>query len=164
MAGERDEGNGGTSGSAPGSWLVCRAGAVFNAIPLAHVIETMRALPIEPIAGAPAYVRGVAIVRGVPVPAVDIGLLTGSAATRAARMVTVRAGGRTVALLVDAVTGIRAIDPVAAGALPPLLRGAAGEAIQSIGAHDADLLLVLEAARLVPPEMVDAMTAAEAAA
>jgi purine-binding chemotaxis protein CheW len=36
------------------------------AVPLANIIETMRPLPTEAISGAPSFVLGVAIVRGIP--------------------------------------------------------------------------------------------------
>jgi hypothetical protein len=47
------------------SWLLCRAGNLLCALPIEHVIEIMRPLPVEQIAGAPHYVRGLSIIRGV---------------------------------------------------------------------------------------------------
>ena len=43
--------------------LICRVGDLLCAVPLALVGETMRPLPVEPLAGVPSYVRGVAIIR-----------------------------------------------------------------------------------------------------
>jgi hypothetical protein len=39
-------------------WLLCRAGSFLCALRLADVVEIMRVLRIEPIAGAPPFVRG----------------------------------------------------------------------------------------------------------
>jgi purine-binding chemotaxis protein CheW len=132
-------------------FLLCRAGSNFCALPLDRVAEIMRALPIEPVAGAPRYVCGLSIIRRTPAPIVDIGLLLGGQPTRAGRLIAIRVGSRTVALAVDAVIGIRTI--VTAGELPPLLREAS-EAIAAIGTLDAALLFFLRTARIVPEDLL----------
>lgn len=124
------------------------------ALPLEAVIETMRPLPIEAMKGAPPAVLGMAIVRGAPVPVVDGRRLFGASGHAALRWVTVRAGPRVVALAVDDVIGVRTIDRAALAELPPLVRDAADGAVQAIGAADAELMLLLETARLVPDELV----------
>jgi purine-binding chemotaxis protein CheW len=136
------------------SWLLCRAGAHLCAMSIAHVIEIMRALPIEAISGTPPYVRGLCIIRGAPVPVVDIGLLLGGQTTRAGRLVAIRAGSRTIALAVETVEGIRVIGPEAFNQLPPLLRDAATATIAAIGALDTELLFVLHTARIVPDDLL----------
>jgi purine-binding chemotaxis protein CheW len=145
-------------------WFLCRAGTLLCAIPLDQVIETMRLMPVEPIAGAPRYVRGLCIIRGSPVPVVDTGLLLGDQATRAERLVTISAGKRTLALAVETVLGIRAIGTEAVNDLPPLLSDAATEAIAAIGTLDAELLLFLRTARIVPEDLLDRLDAEGAAA
>jgi purine-binding chemotaxis protein CheW len=140
----------------PGAaWLVCRAAARLYAVPIAHVIESMRVLPIEVLSGAPRYVRGLCIIRGTPVPVVDVGLLFGDQAGRCGRLVTLKAGSRTVALAVETVVGIREIGHEALSPLPPLLQDAAAETIAAIGTADAELLFVLRTARIVPAELFD---------
>ncbi len=136
-------------------WLLCRAGAHLCAIPIEHVIETMRLLPIEAVSGAPPYVRGLAIIRGSPVPVIDTGLLVGQQASRCTRLVTVRTGKRTVALAAEAVEGVSAIAPDKLSQLPPLLRAAASETIEAIGMLDAELLFFLRTARIVPDDVLD---------
>ena len=49
-----------------GASLVSRVATRLCALPVGAVIETMRRLPVEPIAGAPAFIAGLAIVRGEP--------------------------------------------------------------------------------------------------
>jgi purine-binding chemotaxis protein CheW len=130
-------------------WLLCRAGAVLCGLPLTQVVEVMRMLPIEVVGGAPPCVSGLAIIRGTPTPIVDVALLLGGHAAPAERLVTVRAGTRTVALAVAAVLGVRSIED-SAQSLPPLLREAAGDIVSAIGRLDADLLLFLDTIRLLP--------------
>ena len=129
------------------------------ALPLGHVVETLRPLPVEPLAGAPAFVQGLCVIRGVPRPVVDAARLLGAQAPgalppdrSAARFVTVWAGARQVALAVDAVLGVRTVPPDSLQALPPLLHEAGAEAVAAVGRLDAELLLVLRSSRLLPEE------------
>jgi purine-binding chemotaxis protein CheW len=145
------------------SWLLCRAGAHLCALPTAHVIEIMRILPIEAISGAPSYVRGLSVIRGVPVAVVDTGLLLGEHATRCGRLVTIRAGTRTIALAVETIEGIRAIGADACLQLPPLLGDAATAAVDAIGTLDAELLFFLRTARIVPDDVLARLSAEGAA-
>jgi purine-binding chemotaxis protein CheW len=147
----------------PAQWLVCRAGSHVCAMPLIQVAETMRALPIEAVSGAPAGVRGLAVIRGAPVPVVDLGLVLGASASRAARFVTIKAEARSIALAVDAIVGIRAFSAEECNALPPLLRDAATATITGIGARDAELMLFLSAARIMPPDLLAGIDAERAA-
>jgi purine-binding chemotaxis protein CheW len=138
---------------AAGGWLVCCTGVHRCAIPLAHVIETMRLLPIKPLAGAPSYVRGLCIIRGAPVPVVDIGMLLGGEAIRFGRLVAIRADIRIVALAVEAIEGIRVVGSEAFHHLPPLLRDVGAAMIAAIATLDDDLLLCLRTARIVPDDL-----------
>ena len=130
--------------------LVCRVSSRLCALPLTHVRETMRPLPIEPIAGVQAPVSGVAIIRGEAVPVLDMSRLLIGAEAQPQRFVTLRVGDRSVALAVDAVVGIRTIPAEASQDLPPLLREADGDAVARIGTLDAELLVVLQDSRLLP--------------
>ncbi len=137
------------------SWLVSRAHTHLCAIPLEHVIEIMRPLPMQAVAGAPGYVRGLCIIRGSAVPVVDTGLLVGDHASEAGRLVSVRAGGRTIALATEAVLGIHTIDAETFKELPPLLQEAAGETVAAMGILDAELLFLLRTTRIVPADLLD---------
>jgi purine-binding chemotaxis protein CheW len=85
--------------------LVVRAQAYLCALPLHVVIETMRPLPIEPLAGVPPFVRGMSIIRGEPTPVIDLALLLGAMRELPWRFVTIRSAGKQVALSVGAVAG-----------------------------------------------------------
>ena len=50
------------------------------AIPIKSVIEILRPLPIESMPSAPAYVAGVMVVRGQPIPIIELGFLMGRSA------------------------------------------------------------------------------------
>lgn len=137
------------------SALVFTVGQRACALPLRDISEVMRPLPIESVAGAPNFVPGVAIIRGAALPVVDLGMLLERRSQRAwGRFVTVKVGGaRSVALAVDEVVGVRSLEGSQLAALPPLLRAADGDLIEALGAADAQLLVVLRAARLVPEEV-----------
>jgi purine-binding chemotaxis protein CheW len=136
------------------SWLICRAGRLLCALPIEHVLEIMRVLPVNPLAGAPDYVRGLCIVRGSPVPVVDAGLVIGNEATEPTRLVAIKAAHRIIALAVAEVVGITTTANDAADELPPLIRDAASETITAIGARDAELLVFLKSGRLAPDDVL----------
>jgi purine-binding chemotaxis protein CheW len=123
---------------------------------LAHVGETMRPLPAEPLAGVPSFVRGLAIVRGRPTPVIDAAALLGDAASladgdgAAHRFVTVSPGDRPFMLAVDAVVGVMTLPGDVARGLPSLLQTPRLAAIAATGSLDGALLLVLEHGRVVP--------------
>jgi purine-binding chemotaxis protein CheW len=143
------------------SWLLCRAGAVLCALPTEQVSEIMRLLPIEQIAGAPEYVRGLTVIRGAPTPVVDLGRVIGDQTTQCTRLVALRAATGTIALAVEAVIGIAAIDAAALGQLPPLLRDAA--TVSAIATLDTELIVFLRATRLVPEDLLARLRADGAA-
>jgi purine-binding chemotaxis protein CheW len=144
--------------------LIVTIGKRACAIPLGHVTETMRPLSIEPVAGTPGFVRGVSVIRGAPVPVVDLKALleNGENSASYGRFVTVNLGERRVAIAVDGVVGLRKLDSAQLGELPPLLRDVSAEVIHAIGTLDAQLLVVLRAARLVPDEVWATLAKAEA--
>jgi purine-binding chemotaxis protein CheW len=114
----------------------------------------MRPLRVEPITGVPPFVRGLSIIRGSPVPVVDLGsLLAGHPGDTSTRFVTLRVGDRRVALAVDAVLGVCDLDASLVRELPPLLRDAGTDAIGAIGSLDAELLVVLRAAHVLPADV-----------
>jgi len=137
--------------------LLLRAGVYLVAFPLSAVVETMRPLPVRPAPGAPPFVRGIAIVRGEPLPVIDLGaFLTKTPASgeppAESRFVTVKSGARRVSLQVSAVVGIRAIDVDTLTAAPPLLSQALPEQVERLGVLDGETLAVFGTARLLPEE------------
>ncbi|HEY4104185.1 MAG TPA: chemotaxis protein CheW [Polyangiaceae bacterium] len=130
--------------------LLCEVASLLCGFTLGSVIETMRALPIEPVAGTPSFVSGLSIVRGQPVPVIDLAALLGAPReARRVRFVLVRAGERRVALAVSNVLGTRALPLRSLQELPPLLASAAAEFVNAIASLDAQLLLTLESGRML---------------
>ena len=135
--------------------LVFRAGAgTLAALPARHVVETMRPLVCEPLTGAPDVVIGATVLRGRPAPVVDAAVLLGAPAPAPARRwIGLDVGGRSVALAVADVIGLRRLPDAAGAALPPLLATASRAAVGALSVLDGELLVVLAAARLVPDDV-----------
>lgn len=144
--------------------LLCQAGSRLCGFPIEHIAETMRPLPVETLAGMPPFLLGLAVIRGIATPVVDLGSLVSGSARRAppTRYVTVKAGPRQAALAVDAVLGIRAMPASTRAGLPPLCKDARAEFVELIATLDGDLLLVLESAKVVPSEVWAALDVREA--
>lgn len=130
--------------------LLCFAGGRLCALPIGQVVETMRPQPIELLPGAPPFVSGLSIIRGVAVPVLDVARVLGAEPVRATRFVTVLVGERQVAFAVDRILGVREIPGPLLAELPPLLRDAGADLVSAIASLDAVLLLVLSSARLAP--------------
>lgn len=143
-------------------WLACRVATHTCALPLESTVETMRPLPLEAFPKAPPFVAGMAIIRGVPTPVVDMRALMGEPSSAFGRFVTVRIKGRPVALAFDGVMGIHRLPESTARELPPLLKNVAGETIAEVSVKDADLLLVFEASRIFPPGLIETLLTEEA--
>jgi purine-binding chemotaxis protein CheW len=142
------------------SALIVVARANRCALALEHVIETMRPLPIQPVVDAPAHVLGLSIIRGRPVPVVDLGALLGSGgaddvlASAHARFVTVRAGGaRHVALAVQSVIGVRNLVSSNVHELPPLVAASSSASVAALGVLDRELVAVLDTVRVLPEDV-----------
>jgi purine-binding chemotaxis protein CheW len=145
--------------------LVVMVGAHVCAFPLLHVAETMRQLPITPVAGTPSFVRGVSVIRGMPTPVVDLKALLENSENSASygRFVTLKLDDRRVAIGVDSVVGFWNLDSAQLGELSPLLRDVNADLIESFGTRDEQLLFVLRAAHIVPDEVWTILAAAETA-
>jgi len=140
--------------------LIVRAGGYLVGLPIAAVVETMRPLPVRPAPGAPPFLLGVAIIRGEPLPVIDLGaLLTASPAKQetAGRFVTIRTFALRVSLAVSTVVGVREIDTDALAATPQLLSQALPEQVERLGVLDGETLAVLGTARLLPDSVLTAL-------
>jgi purine-binding chemotaxis protein CheW len=108
----------------------------------------MRVQPVAAVDGAPEFVLGLAVIRGGPLPVVDLQrLLTGEPGA-ATRFVTLRVSERYVALAVPEVLGTRVVDSESLGATPPLLEDCPSVR-RSLGALDGRLFEILESARII---------------
>jgi purine-binding chemotaxis protein CheW len=131
--------------------LLCEVGDRLCALRLHHVIETMRVLPLEPLEGSLPCISGLSVIRGRACPVLDLAKLLGGRQV-ARRLVLLRVSDQTerqVALAVSAVQGIARLDDASWAELPPLLAGAAEDAVAAVAAHDAKLVMLLRTAALV---------------
>ncbi len=137
--------------------LVFRVRTRLCALPLGNVVETMRPPPIEALPRTPPFAPGLTTIRGMQIPVVDARRLLSandnSDEIEPGRLISVRLGQRLVGLLVDSVIGIRSIQECSLRTLPPLLQDAANDVISTIGSLDAELLLILNGARLTPDDV-----------
>jgi purine-binding chemotaxis protein CheW len=131
------------------AWLLWRGGNFTCALPVEHVLEVMRPLSIKVVSGSPPPLCGMTLIRGQATPVIDAGLLLGDQPTVANYLVAIRVGSRNVALAAENVIGVREL-PEGAADLPPLLRSAAGKLISAVETLDSELLVRLQAARLLP--------------
>jgi purine-binding chemotaxis protein CheW len=142
------------SGDGAKRFLIVRLRSCACAIPITHIIETMRPLPVEPLSGVPSFVRGISIIRGIPTPVVDLGAALGSASEHAKRFVTLRVGDKQVALSVNNVLGVRDLGTLAKlRELPPLLQTASKDVVETIGTLDEQVLMILRAGWELPDEV-----------
>jgi purine-binding chemotaxis protein CheW len=145
-----------TSVDARDSVLLVGVSDLTCAIPLTSVSETMRALPCSTLAGVPSYVRGASIIRGAPLPVVDLAVLLGRSALESPGRYVVLRGSSPVALAVSDVLGLRALSRLSLAEVPRLLRDVGKQHVGSLAALDAELVPVLTETIVLPDEVLRA--------
>lgn len=154
-----------TTAAAATQVVVVTVGSRTCAIPIRSVRETMRPLPIERVAGVPQFILGLSVIRGAAVPVVSLGALLSDRTSSAApsRFVTLELAGRSVALAVDGVVGVRHLDATMLEQMPALLQDADNQLVDALATKDEQLLVVLHTARLIPAAVWDTLGAAGSA-
>jgi purine-binding chemotaxis protein CheW len=139
-------------------YLIVRMKNCVCALPLENVIETMRPLAIEEVAGAPEFLRGVSLIRGIATPVIDLDAMLGRANPGAGRIVTMNCRGRQIGLLVEGVMDVRDLGMIAAEReFPALLRSASRECVAKMDCLDGELLVILRKGWRVPEEVWEAI-------
>jgi chemotaxis signal transduction protein len=132
--------------------LLCQVSTSYLALPLEHVHEVMRPLPIAAVTDASDWFLGLAVIRGRATPVIDAERLLfasgGQAHARRApgRFVALRIETRSVAIAVEAVLGSHALSDELSVPVPPLM--AASAAFSALAVRDGQLLALLNTARL----------------
>lgn len=130
--------------------LRCRSGAVEWAVPESVVREVASAAAATRIPGAPDAVIGLGNFRGVLLTVADTRRLLGQPTdSEPAAVVLVEAGGRRLALAMDAVDDLYVV-PMEAFAVAPVVAGVPAEVVVSQGQADRPFLL-LDVEALVAP-------------
>ncbi len=148
----------------PRSYLLVRCRSWLCAVPLSDVVETLRALPLQPVAGAPTFVRGLSQIRGELLPVVELAALLGSGCdTPAPRLVVVRADNHHLALAVDEVLRVVKSELPQGTGVAPLLTQALPEQVAALATLDGAALLILQSTHLLSPEAWSTILRAAAA-
>lgn len=140
--------NTGVTEAPPGLSLVFGVGELLCALALCDVVETIRPLPVQPLAGTADVLLGVSVIRGLAVPVIDTARLLGAAAERPCRFVTTRTEQGPLAYATGPVRGVLPVKP-GPGRPPPMLAAAATPLVAAVGVLDSQPLLFLRGAGLV---------------
>jgi purine-binding chemotaxis protein CheW len=140
--------------------LVFRAGDVLGALRLGDVAETMRPLPVRPLAGAAAHLAGLTVMRGAPAPVVDVALLLTGRTAPPRRFVAARTPRGPVALATGEVLGVRPV----VGRDGPVLVAAAAGLVESVGFVDDEPVFLLRGPGSVPDDVWARVPAGDGAA
>jgi purine-binding chemotaxis protein CheW len=118
----------------------------------------MRPLPVEAVPGMPPFLLGLSIIRGSPVPVVELSQLIGVRTDAPnLRFVLLRLGERRVALAVNEVIGLHQLHTNVLENLPPLLQNTNSELVTAVGVMDAQLLFILQVARVITDELWESL-------
>ncbi len=142
--------------------LVCfRVGEEEYGIDIMRVHEVVPALPITPVADAPAFLEGITELRGAFFGVIDLRKRldkrfyerSGAPAPVISpqhRYVVVSLHGRSLGLVVDGVTEVRRIEPARIVALAASVPGA-GRLLTGAARVDAAVVLVMDLDQLLTP-------------
>ncbi len=133
----------------PGLSLVFGVGDLLCALALRDVVETIRPLPVQPLAGTADILLGVSVIRGLAVPVVDTARLLGAGVERPSRFVTTRTERGPLAYATGPVIGVLPVEPDASRPPPPMLAAAATRLVVAVGVLDSRPLLFLRGAELM---------------
>ena len=129
-------------------------GDVRYAVDILRVKEIINPLPVVELPHAPPVVIGVADHRGEVVPVLDLrrrfGLVT-QQATRRTKWVIVQVDGRSIGLVVDAVTDVFGAGPGESRDVPALGGGDEVRGIQAVYMYDGVLVFVIDVDRVAAP-------------
>lgn len=122
-------------------------GAEIGAVERVLRYEVPRAIP-----GAPDWIAGVIEHQGRVMPVIDLRRrfgLPADAPGSQARLIVLSTAGDFAAAIVDAVLDVRRVAPDEMAAPPALFRGLAAEYLRGLVQRDGELVVVLDAERLL---------------
>ena len=143
----------GTEGGTLTRLVTFRLDRQFYALPLENVERALRMVAIAPVPEAPPWVAGVINLHGRVVPVVDLHQRFGWPArepTLNDRLLVIQTLGQKAALWVDEVTEV--LEVPSAQVEPPPQPLSRSRPLAAVIRRDGDLILVLDAGSLLPPE------------
>jgi purine-binding chemotaxis protein CheW len=115
--------------------------------------------PATPLPRSPSYMKGVINLRGTVLPIVDLGArfgLTTSEPTARHVIMVAHIGGRTVGLLVDAVSDIIQLTDAAVQATPDVASDEVKTFVKGIFAVDGRMISLIELDMILPQHEAEA--------
>lgn len=137
--------------------LLFEVGGRVCALPVTNVDETLRPLPLETLPIQPAALLGISVVRGAPVPVIDLSAIFDIPAAKArrtepahTRWIIVASDRGHFALAVEAVRGVEALGANVLHTAPLLGEPNHEDPLEACAVGGTALFFLLSAARLVP--------------
>jgi purine-binding chemotaxis protein CheW len=134
-----------------------RVGGQAYGVPVDSVVEVVRMVALSPIPGGPPWMAGLADLRGVAVPVVDLASRLGQLAQAAVvdrRIVITGDPAAPFGLIVDQVAGVAAADPPKEPVAPGLRRAEAPDTTSPLVRHvvriGENMVMVLDETALRP--------------
>jgi purine-binding chemotaxis protein CheW len=129
-----------------------RVGAELFAADIGSVERVLRYEPSRAIPNVPAWIEGVIDYQGRVVPVIDLRRrfeLPAGAPAAQTRMLVLATGQELVAVIVDAVLDVRPLEDTGLAEPPAFFRGLAAEYLRGLARRDGELVVVLDAERLL---------------
>ena len=134
--------------------LLVRVGTLMCGLPMEHLSETCRPLPVKAMKSTLPYVRGVTVIRSAPAPVISLSTLLWGQPASATRFVVLRTGQGRVVLEVEEVVGVASIPSERLVDSPRVLGEAIREHVTALAEVDGELLAVLASAHLVSDDLL----------
>ncbi len=132
-------------------YLTFALGEETYGIAIHHVIEIIGMLPITPLPGAPAYIKGITNLRGKIIPVIDVRLKFKKPAAdynERTCIVVVEVQEMTVGLIIDEVSEVLTIEESEI-VPPPQLKDAHSAYISGISSAEGKVNMLLDCAALL---------------
>ena len=130
-------------------------------IEISKVREIILVGEITQIPQTPNYVKGLINLRSTVIPIIDLRLRFGlaeSEPTDETRIVVTQVNGKTIGIIVDAVSEVLRISKDQIAPPPPTVAGCAQEYLVGLARRDNDLLILLDIEKILDEDMKEALT------
>lgn len=124
------------------------------AVSIDHIAEISKPMQETEVPRTAAFVRGIANVRGIVIPVIDLARRLGlppRPLARSSRILIVRHGADLCGVLVDEVMGVIPIAPEHLEEAPGAIGGTRGDFIRSLARYEGELVIVLNLATVLDP-------------
>jgi purine-binding chemotaxis protein CheW len=139
-----------------------RLGSEEYGIDIMKVQEIIRIQSITRVPQMPAFIEGVINLRGSVIPVLDLRKrfeMEGTAIDHEARIVIVNVDGRTIGVVVDAVSEVKRLSESQIEPPPPVVAGIGHEYLRGVGKLDGRLIILLDLEKILSSEEKDGLGA-----